>query len=158
MITSAKALLDLLNQHGVYGLAGYDGCRCAHFSVQGVNIDIGCHKSNSGINKWHSRGVIRITGNDDLDMDDRKAIAEKLLQLLTEKEWEDERRDPYWVIRFCGWEYDDKQICVYCGKPRQDQQGYLCDKCLAGYSLYGPQYKLADSYDFTRIKLGQDSS
>lgn len=149
---NAQAVIDLLDQHGVYGLAGSDGCRCAHFSVQQVNINISCHKSNGGI-KWHHWGVIRITGSGDLDMQDLGTIAGKLLELLTEKEWEDERDDPYWTVRFCRWECDEKQICVYCGQSREVEQGYLCNKCLTAHSPYGPEYKLADRYDFTRIRI-----
>lgn len=146
---STPEFLKLIRVHGVYGLAGYDGCRCAHFMVQGVSVDVHCHKSNSGV-KWHGRGVIRVTGSGDLNMEDRAAIAEELLRLLTEKDWLDDE-DRYWLVRFCGWDYDQDQLCVYCRKPRKDIEGYLCSQCLTATSPFGE--KIADEYDFTRVEI-----
>ncbi|HEX5704843.1 MAG TPA: hypothetical protein VFX97_16715 [Pyrinomonadaceae bacterium] len=85
-------------------------------------------------------------------MDDYKAIAEEILSRIREPEWDDEEGDPYWLVRFCDWKHDAEQLCVYCSKPREEQQGYLCTKCLNGTG-WNDQDKLADTYDYRRIKL-----
>ena len=149
---NAQALIEIVDHFGVYGLAGADGCRCAHFSLWSIDIDIHCHKSNGGID-WHRWGVIRVSNRtEDVNMVDRAAIAEKLLSVLHEPEW-DSDDDPYWLVRFCDWKHDNEQTCIYCGKHREDKQGYLCEKCLVAHSPYGPQYKIADQYDFRRVEI-----
>jgi hypothetical protein len=142
----AQATVDLLRQHGVYGLSTYDGCRCAHFMVHGFHVDISCHKSSGGV-KWHRWGVIRVYSNHlYVEPDDLRAVAKILNELLLEPGQED-----YWVTRFCAWATDDKQKCSYCSKPRQDERGYLCDTCLNATDPIGN--KVADLRDYRRITL-----
>lgn len=44
--------LKLIRQHGIYGLGGHEGCPCTEFSIQGVNVSVSCHKSESLIRVW----------------------------------------------------------------------------------------------------------
>jgi hypothetical protein len=97
--------------------------------------------------------VIRVVADgEDCSMGDRRAVADELLAQLTEPSWEDEYKEHYWLVRFCRSKHDHKQVCIYCEKPRADEQGYLCDKCLVSASAWGPQYMIADDYDFRRIE------
>ena len=48
MDTPADYAVALIEQHGVGGLGGYDGCPCTQFQVFNVNVEISCHKSGDG--------------------------------------------------------------------------------------------------------------
>lgn len=139
----AEAMISLLKERGVYGLAGGDGCRCAHFSNHSIDVDLSCHKS-SGV-KWHQWGVLRVSSShSDIGMRDYQAVAQELLVQLREPSWEEEYGDQYWLVRFCTWKQDQEQSCVYCAEPREDERGYLCNKCLVG---------AAETHDYRRIVI-----
>lgn len=52
-------------------------------------------------------------------------------------------------VRFCSYEDDAKQRCLYCHKDRKDPLGYLCETCLQRKHPWGGS--LAESYSFPDV-------
>lgn len=136
MVNKDKAIA-LLRQHGLDGLGGHDGCDCCYFNIQGVEINISCHKSG------HS---IRVYANDRI-AEELEAIAKEVqAQMLADyHKWENaepEERVHKFRVRFCeytddhtggrweGTKYIDHAKCCWCSAPREDRQAYLCPSCL----------------------------
>lgn len=41
-------VVALIEQHGVYGLGGMDGCACTDFQVHNVSVSVQCHRPSGG--------------------------------------------------------------------------------------------------------------
>jgi hypothetical protein len=125
----ADEAIALIKQHGLYGLGGSDGCRCVHFHIQGVSIDVSCHKSEHCIRVW-SNYIYR-------EASELERIAREVLFDLSQTGAD---VDSY-RLRFCKYSDDHvgghwevsgfvhSQKCCYCGKPRNDRETYLCCEC-----------------------------
>lgn len=137
---NCAAALALIKQHGIYGLAGSDGCLCANFNVMGVEVDIACRKSTGSMFSDHYGTVLRVTNRClDSDPDGLKAIAVECANYL--------RAHGDVLVRFTTYDEDKDCKCSYCGKKRAPR-GILCDQCLSGKDCWGdaiaPKYPLAE--------------
>jgi hypothetical protein len=141
MSQAADKALELIRQHGIYGLGGADGCECTHFHVQHVSVDVSCRKSGRSI---------RVYSNSmDQDPLSLELIAQEVLDQIIRGQvafWgieEAEARESHgYRIRFCdsaidnangrwvGEKYVWDHKCAYCSKLRISTTAYLCDDCL----------------------------
>ena len=126
-MNGAKAL-KLIQDVGVFGLGWSDGCLCSHFEVQGVCVSVSCRKSEN---------CLRVYSSGDVDPEDLQAIAAEVNRQLEPN---------HLAIRFCDYKFDhangkwegegktarwvEESICCYCAGLRQDEEAYLCQKCM----------------------------
>ena len=136
----SKAALDLIRSVGVHGLGGYDGCLCTNFEVQGVHVDVSCRKSSGGIG---FRGTLLRVYSHHIGTEptDLVPIAREVARQLVAME-----ETPV-KVRFTDYEHDAKKICVYCGKPRTEAAGYLCEDCKTKEAW--PGQTVSDAYDYS---------
>jgi hypothetical protein len=94
MPLDAKAAISLIEEHGIYGLSGDDGCPCAHFKVMGVSVDISC-----------SDHCVRVHSADRTPKD-LEAVAKVVIAALPDYE------RSHYKLRFCDY---DKTISTANG-------------------------------------------
>lgn len=122
-----KAVIALIEQHGLFGLGGSDGCECVNFSLHGFDVSVSCHKSEH---------TIRVSCHVmDFDPQDLIRIATDVQSRLTSG----------YRVRYCSYEDDHSRVerapdwdhmmrikearCCYCGAHRVDEKDYLCEAC-----------------------------
>jgi hypothetical protein len=124
---NGKAALELVREIGIGRLGGFDGCLCTSCEVQGVNIDVSCRKSNGSTTKIAPGfyGILIRVHSQHMDAggDELEAVAREVAQQLAGE-------GCAIMARFTDYRHDAEGRCTYCGKPRSDLAGYLCDKCL----------------------------
>lgn len=151
----AKAAARLIAEKGIFGLGGYDGCMCTNFEVQGVHIDISCRKSSGGsMFKDFYGTTIRVWTNH-LD-GDAKGLGQVAAEVIREVR-KNEGHLPI-KLRFCGYKYDAEKSCTYCGKPRPDQERYLCTKCQDGQTPFGDRIAENHAFDSIHYDLIEDAA
>lgn len=127
----ANKAIDLIRREGLFGLGEGDGCLCCHFEVQGVSVDISCHKSEHCV-RVHSCHMYRSAR-------DLERVALVVMQEFAKYTDVSEYR-----LRFTEYandhqngdrDKDDKWIeeyrCCYCHAPRSEKE-YLCAECREG--------------------------
>ena len=136
-----KLALALILQHGIYGLGGSDGCRCTHFFVQGIWVDVSCHKSEHSVRVYSDYLERDPLALEPIAREVLRQIARSVESWGTPEEEAIEIASRY-RIRFCDFSTDnvngrregEKYVwdhkCSYCGKPRLNAAAYLCDDCL----------------------------
>src|ERR1039458_10278142 len=130
----ADKAIQLIQQHGIFGLGGYDGCLCTNFEIQGIYVSVSCHKSEHCVRVW-SNYMFR----NPLPLE---SVMKEVLASL--EKTRDYPVDDY-RIRFYdykndhdpkrrGWEgpkgkevWVDYYIYCYCGKDRKEREAYLCE-------------------------------
>jgi hypothetical protein len=141
---NASAAVKLLKEIGLSRLVGFEGCICGTCSIQGVTIDVSCRKSTGSSG---SCTLIRVHSR---HMDVKPSELEKVAQEVVNQIHMIERLVPI-KVRFCDYDDDHEPKCVYCAKPREDVDGYLCDACLTRSDPFGDT--IAGTYDFRRIQI-----
>ena len=142
----AVKAVSIIKQIGVGDLGYYDGCICAHFHVSGVSVDVSCRKSSGAKPEGFWGIMLRVYSRHmDCDPSGLRDVAVEVARQLRESESE----TPL-MIRYCDYEQDKKQKCVYCGKPRPGYQDYLCGKCKTGKDAFGAS--IAESHDYSLIQ------
>lgn len=147
--TNAEEVVALLREIGLRRLMGSDGCNCGYVQVRGYHIDRSCHKSESSLRVYAQ-------GGDSSPAELAQIATEALAQMRAEDGWSDI------LVRYCEYTHDHKGsgwvgeawvrstgICVYCEKPRDSVDDYLCAKCKGG-ELY-PGYPIAPTYDYSGL-------
>jgi hypothetical protein len=54
-------------------------------------------------------------------------------------------------LRYCSYEQDKKNLCVYCGRQREESSGYLCPECLVEKDPFG--CNITQNHDFRRAEF-----
>lgn len=144
-IPNGAAALYLIRRFSIWGLGGSDGCDCCHFSIHGLQIDVSCRKSEH---------CVRVSSNC-LDKSPKEMIA-IASEVLSQIDYPDAYR-----VRFCDYSHDhvgghweagewvETYRCVYCHKPRDERDGYLCadhqsDPTVAGrFALFASDWRFA---------------
>lgn len=136
-------VVALLKQHGFHGLAGYDGCLCGGCALWNVEIEVSCRKASGGLD---FRGTLIRVQRASLDAQkkDLLAVANEVYTQMAERE----THTPI-MVRFCSYEDDSKQRCIYCREPRPEPLGYLCDRCLTKTDSLGRS--IAEQYDYSGL-------
>lgn len=123
---NAEKALKLIVKNGIYGLCEGDGCRCCHFNVHSIFVDVYCHKSEHTV-RVYSHCMFR-------DPMQLEPIAKEVLRQLGDCA-------SGYRVRFCEYEADhvkgkrvekkwvEEYKCAYCGEKRDNPQEYLCDSC-----------------------------
>jgi hypothetical protein len=123
---NVDGVVALLRRYGLHGLGGCDGCRCAHFSLLGISVDVSCHKSDHCV-RVHS-------GYMGFNQADLVPIVREALRQLPDG-------GAGYSVRFCDYSSDhvngrwvdrewvEEHRCCYCAKPRADKAAYLCEEC-----------------------------
>lgn len=138
--------LALIKQHGVFGLGGDDGCLCTSFAVQGVNVEISCRKSSGSPRGARLATLVRVTCSWMGTMpEDLAPIAREVAEQVYKYE------SIATFVRYCDYQNDHPARCVYCGKLRQNEAAYLCDKCQNGVSVW--KESIAKQYDFRPVEF-----
>jgi len=142
----AEAAVKLLRQIGFYELSGMDGCLCGSILIQDFSIDVSCRKSSGSLDFFGN--LIRVhSGYMGVTPADLLAVAVEMVKQIHEHDdWSPIR------VRFCDYNKDSKQLCVYCDKPRSDKDGYLCESCLVKDDPF--RGKVRDEFDY-RVIEGQ---
>ena len=138
-------VIGLLRQHEFGGLAGYDGCRCGSCEVHHVGIDVSCRKSSGGMMfpRFHGTLVRVHSRSSDAYLQDLVDVGRWMLRHMIEIE----ETTPI-MVRFCSFEQDHEQKCVYCGNPRAELFDYLCAECMKR-EVFGQ--RVADLYAFPTL-------
>lgn len=134
--------LEIIKKNGVGVLGGYDGCACAAFAVQHICVDVSCRKSSGFRVPWPDYcgiGVRVWSTSMDVGPDELEAVAREVARELSESFWSPVR------VRYCTYEQDEKNACVYCGKSREKSDDYLCKACLVRTDPWGGS--IAEQYD-----------
>lgn len=143
MTDFGRTAADLIKAVGLYELGGYDGCPCTSFEVRDVAVNVGCRKS-SGMEmidrEFFGIGV-RVTSNHfDASNAVLEEVAREVCGQLAEQGYDI-------MIRYCTYEQDAKNKCVYCGGDRGDPRAYLCANCLVRDGAFVG--KVADDYAYS---------
>lgn len=135
----------LIDEVGIHRLCHFDGCLCGSCQIQGVEIDILCRKSTASLGfngltvRVHSRSA-------SADPESLKPVAISATREM--------RRLDGWSpirLRYCSYEQDKKNLCVYCGRQREESSGYLCPQCLVEKDPFGRN--ITQSHDFRRAEF-----
>lgn len=117
----ATATVGLIRKHGLYGLSGDEGCECYSFQVQGIFVDVSCHRSEHSIRVYSHHLCSDPLG---LEM-----VAKEVISQLNKAE---STMDTSYRLRFCEYSMDNHKQgsrCCYCAKPRVSKETYLCEAC-----------------------------
>lgn len=72
--------VDLIKQHGIFGLSRMDGCACANFEVQNIAVEVCCHRtSRDGLD---GPAVIVSSTHMDVTEDELREVAAAVLKSL----------------------------------------------------------------------------
>lgn len=144
----ANPVVELMQQHGIFGLSGSDGCLCADFSLHHTDFHVHCRKSGSGYGTFWGV-VIRVANHSmDAQVSSLEEIAREGVRQIQSSNWS----GPL-LVRFSTYEQDSKQTCIYCGKPRERLRDYLCQSC-STKEVFGE--KVVDRYAFPWIEYDED--
>lgn len=145
---ASKIVCEVIEQHGLGRVAGFDGCECGSFSIGGIEAFISCRKSSrnrstmpgqagkygTAVYVWH--------GGFDCDKPGLLTAARAITDNLT---------TPYFAVRFCDPEHDREIRCVYCHEPRSAPTAYLCEAHQNSMEHAEPS-----AYDFRDIEYSRD--
>ncbi len=118
----SQVVCEIIAQHGLGYVAGFEGCDCGSFAIGGIHASLGCRKS-SGANKESMPGQsgygtsVYVWGQH-CDRDDLTRVARAITGALN---------DQRFAVRFCDPAHDRKNRCVYCHAERGERASYLCD-------------------------------
>lgn len=124
LMPDPAGVLWFIQKYGIFGLGGADGCYCCSFALRGIEVSVSCHKSEHCV-----RVVCHCLRPKDLF-----AIAREVLSQLPDGgisyrvrfcEYAADHVDGHWS----GRTWVETYKCCYCGKPRDDVDGYLCTTC-----------------------------
>lgn len=119
----------LIKANGLGAFCAFDGCACSSFSLQGVNVDISCRKSNGGmraINQGFYGTSLRVWS---MSLNVDGSVLSEVAQVVAAYLMESYGSDV--MIRYCSQIEDDGCRCIYCSEIRP-RTAYLCDACIAG--------------------------
>lgn len=68
----------LIRTVGVWELGAYDGCNCSYFEVQGVKVELSCHKSEKSL-------IVTNTHGDGANEAMLKAVADEIMRQLADR-------------------------------------------------------------------------
>lgn len=85
MSAMPNPVVDLLRQHGFFGLAGYDGCDCGVAEVCGVRMDAHCRKSSGSDEPGFYGTTFRLSA-DDVPASAVLAAGKQLAREMRERE------------------------------------------------------------------------
>ena len=120
----AEKAIRILQSVGLHELAGTEGCLCCSCEIQGVYINISCRKSShSAIGEDGYRiPMLRVYSSHlDSTLNDLKLVADEIIsQVKPDAE--------NIAVRFCDYDYDKNNKCLYCGEQRTLTENYYCEK------------------------------
>jgi hypothetical protein len=131
-LNSVKAV-EVIKHFGIYGLCDGDGCSCCHFEIQAIEVHVSCRKSNGAKPEEFWGTMIRVhSAHLECMPADLELVAREVVRQVKESEPE----VPY-MVRYSSYEQDAKVACVYCTKPRERYEDYLCKACKTGNDVWG---------------------
>lgn len=140
---------ELIKEIGIRRLCGPDGCLCMCCHIQGISVDIYCRKPDGAMNipKPDFSGIkVRVHSKAlDLNGDDLREVASEVCHQLA--------GEGYAIaVRYCDYQHDAEQTCIYCNRHRADPKGYLCEQCLVKPDVSGTR-KVSDQYDLRKYEF-----
>lgn len=148
-----EQVVKLIQEHGVGGLGGYDGCYCTNFSVCSINVDISCRKSGPD-NNFFGIQVFVYSRHMDVVKDDLVKVGKAVVASLREG-----GGNHYDIkVRFLDPKHVYDKTCVYCNHALgASKSRYLCEECTSKETPFGESVQtLYDWSDTDFIDKGED--